>query len=99
MTMENCNSVAVLIGNSDDRLGQAQWAQYVSDVGVLFRVACFKVHFEGFPAADGPWQNACWVGEIEHDKLPELRDELRKARTRHNQDAAALIVAGAAEMI
>jgi len=57
-------SVYVTIGNSDDRLSQAEWASYRRDVDLLIRGAVEDAGGTIYgawvsPSAE-PFQNACW---------------------------------------
>jgi len=68
--------VYISIGNSDDKLTQAQWHEFVREVDDL--LVTRTVHGRWFAAPDVPWQNACWCIEFEPDQLydnsPEFCD-------------------------
>jgi hypothetical protein len=74
-------AVYITIGNSDDKLSQADWASFVLDVDRAFQSA---VQFEGawvhgrwFSRPDEPWQNACWCAEW-HEDLRHVVDALQR---------------------
>lgn len=71
--------VSFSIGNSDDKLPQAEWAQFVSDVHDVVTVAesaGARIHFMGCSPASAPWQNATWVLELDADATV-IRSTLR----------------------
>lgn len=87
--------VYITIGNSDDKLSQERWSQFVSDVGgAVSRVA-------GLPGArmrgawtSGnhlPWQNACWCLQLpDADVHVEmLRSRLGQLARKYGQDSIA----------
>lgn len=54
--------VYVSVGNSDDKLTQHEWFQFIREIrGVL---AGNQRHGEWFSTPDSPWQNACWCIEF-----------------------------------
>jgi hypothetical protein len=68
--------VYISIGNSDDKLTQAQWCEFTQSVDELL-TAC-NIHGRWFAAPDTPWQNACWCIEFDPIQLysnsPEFCD-------------------------
>ena len=48
----------VSIGNSDNKLTQQEWSEFVRAVDAS--LGKFKKYFRGFSGGDDPWQNACW---------------------------------------
>lgn len=92
-------TVHIAIGNSDDRLTQAEWARFHADTDGLIRGAV-----EGLATIHGawvsnpvhPWQNACWsftVADEHRDAWQDERDLLRDALSRvartYRQDSVA----------
>jgi hypothetical protein len=69
-------TVYISIGNSDDKLTQAEWSSYVQDVDRLFESAVryegARVHGRWHSLPHEPWQNACWCAEWHEDLAPEL---------------------------
>jgi hypothetical protein len=85
-------TVCVQIGNSDDKLRQAEWAMFVSSVdGLLLRFEKQR-HFKGGSTQWEPWQNACWVIEVEESSMIELFARLSATGTKYNQDSIAVMV-------
>ncbi len=92
-------TVVIQVGNSDDKLTQVEWADFVRSVR---RVIGDKVlahggviHLEGFPPADARWQNACWIVNLPpsyNDALMAahaLWQELAYMAVRYGQESAA----------
>lgn len=88
-----------MIGNSDDKLTQAQWSQYVKLVNDSVTSEDFskslRAHFHGLSHGDAPWQNACWVVGLwfecdDNEPIKKtLLDELTSIRRLFNQDSVA----------
>lgn len=87
------------VGNSDDKLPQDEWSQYLTDVQLLVdRVSGMttgvQVQFAGYSAPTAPWQNALWAVQLPTDTDRArarlvLRGELRKLAVRYGQDSIA----------
>lgn len=99
------NTAVICIGNSDDKLTQQEWSEYVSDVDKFVDRWRFNVYFRGFPGSAERWQNACWildardlVGEPAGMAIDVLRQELGVIAKRYKQDSIALIL-GDSEMV
>lgn len=86
--------VYVSIGNSDDKLTQADWSRFVVDMDGYVASYADTVHGRWFSAPEARWQNACWCLEFinESDMLAtkQAAAEIRKA---YRQDSAAWAVA------
>ena len=95
-------TATILIGNSDDKLGQSVWSSFVSDMQSLIALNDFTVHFAGASMSTAPWQNACWVIGYDEEQadyfLAVLSDELGLLARQYNQDSIALVV-GTTEFI
>lgn len=86
-------TVYVSIGNSDDKLSQAQWAQFVQEVDASVRHHG-EVHGAWLSPPASPWQNACWCVEYAHlDAWPTQVDEqkrwLSRVAQKFHQDSIA----------
>lgn len=55
----------ISIGNSDDKLSQAEWSRFVTEVRDTFQYYDIQIHGEWFSLPDKPWQNANWCVEIQ----------------------------------
>lgn len=86
--------VYVSIGNSDDRLTQAEWADFVQAVRNVAAAYPKAVHGEWFSAPNSPYQNACWCLEFDNvADASEARTSLTIQRKHFRQDSVAWAVA------
>lgn len=85
--MAEPTTVCIQIGNSDDKLSQAQWASFVKDVSDLLHTTKVKLHFSGASSSVARWQNACWVFEITGQT--DLRLALHRIGRTYRQDSIA----------
>lgn len=82
-------AVAILIGNSDDKLSQKEWSSFVREVNYAIRAGAKQIHFNGYSDNAAPFQNACWVCEPDH--LSDLVGKLQEIRKAFRQDSIAII--------
>lgn len=87
-------TVYVSIGNSDDKLTQAEWAEFVADVDRLMTGmphADAQVHGRWLSEPSSQWQNACWCVELRTPEALSLaRAALRMAVRDYRQDSIAV---------
>lgn len=91
--------VYISIGNSDDKLTQIEWAQYIDEMRALV-VSGGHTHGAWFSVPDSPYQNACWC--IEFATAADAADARRAAieiRARYRQDSVSWAVVTEAEFI
>lgn len=93
------STVVIQIGNSDDKLTQQEWSEFVSDVqDLLITEYNSQIHFHGVSVGSAPWQNACWVIDASKEWIGEpaivtmLRDELAALAKKYRQDNIAMTV-------
>lgn len=86
-------TACVQIGNSDDKLCQKDWAEFVRVVNHYMEFLCQQVHFSGGSDASKPWQNYCVVGAIEKCNLKDLKNRLARLADQFQQKSIALTVA------
>ena len=82
-------TITIQIGNSDDKLTQAEWASFVRTMRSSILDSAHTVHFFGAPMNWENWQNAAWVIAIEEDRIPILKQEIIKVRQEFKQDSVA----------
>lgn len=87
--------VSIQIGNSDDKLSQRQWSNYVSDMAEAISHYSKDIHFSGGAEGWRPWQNYCWIIELPDHSLMsgfigDLVNEIIDCRKRYNQESVAL---------
>jgi hypothetical protein len=83
-----------VIGNSDDKLTQAEWSAFVGDVQAAVDQAVAggaRIQFAGFSAPAAPWQNALWVVEMPWGGSArfKLRSNLSRLARQYRQDSIA----------
>jgi hypothetical protein len=89
-------TVVIQIGNSDDKLKQSEWSEFVEAVENCILITTDRIHFHGLSPGDALWQNACWVADT--DDVDKLRMRLVELAVRFRQDSIALTV-GETEMV
>jgi hypothetical protein len=82
-------TIVVQIGNSDNKLPQVEWADFVRRVDGIIRERAGAVHFFGGTENWAVWQRVCWVFDCDGARLAELKDRVTAARKKFRQDAAA----------
>ncbi len=80
-------TVTIQIGNSDDKLSQAEWSEFVAQVRAAIMDQCNGVHFAGGSSNWERWQNFTWVIEI--TEVKRLQQMLRGLREHFRQDSVA----------
>jgi len=91
-------TLTVQIGNSDDKLTQREWSEFVAEVNNEMLSLCNVVHFSGRSDGGCSWQNACWVASATEGCYLSLRAVLMVIGRKYKQDSIALTV-GKTEMI
>lgn len=87
MELADHTTVFVQIRNSDDKLTQKRWAEFVADVAWTLRH--LGTHFSGLSPADKPWQNACWCVEVPDNQRDSIVARLAHVASRYEQDSIA----------
>lgn len=80
-------TICVQIGNSDDKLRQKEWFNFVNE----FEILCHEhgsVHFSGASNPISPFQNYCVVLEVS-SSLEQFRSLLQELRAKYKQDSLA----------
>ena len=91
-------TAVVQIGNSDNKLTQADWAAFVQEISNCVGKWAFQLHFFSCSFGSDPWQNAAWIFEISEDKAEKIKEDLRVKAFRFNQESIAWLE-GEAEFI
>ena len=91
-------TISILIGNSDNKLTQAYWADYIAEIDNVVTNHANVIHFTGGSAYYSPYQNACFVFEIQEEKIKWLLEKVTRIRKSYSQDSVAVIT-GTTEFI
>jgi len=85
----------ISIGNSDGKLTQAEWSDFVERMAVRIVAPLGSVHGAWFSVPWSPYQSACWCLEFpdDPDVLAEVRKVLAEIRDEFRQDSIAFAVA------
>jgi hypothetical protein len=87
-------TVVIQIGNSDDKLKQSEWSEFVEAVENCILITTDRIHFHTLTPI---YRNlACWVADT--DDVDKLRTLLAELAVRFRQDSIALTV-GETEMV
>lgn len=89
----NNKTILIQIGNSDNKLSQAEWAAFVHAMrheAILKN--CVQIHFAGGPGTHERWQNFAFVVECKEEQVAPLRAAVKDIRDVFQQDSAAFMV-------
>lgn len=92
-------TVYASIGNSDDKLGQVDWAAFLRSFRTTVRMFATRVHGDWTSEPSQPWQNACMAFEVPEDDLPHLKQRLAQVRSIYQQDSVAFAVVSKTEFV
>ena len=92
------STVVIQIGNTDNKLTQGEWSNFVHSMHTTIASNVYRIHFRGGSDWDAPWQNGCWVCEVTPDQVDALKASVAACRKAYRQDAAAF-TAGQSEFI
>ena len=81
-------TVTIQVGNTDDKLTQTEWADFVLLMQTRVLQHCQAIHFFGAPANWERWQNAAWIVLCENEKLLALKAAVANARKTFRQESA-----------
>ncbi|HWC61467.1 MAG TPA: hypothetical protein VHC44_17375 [Verrucomicrobiae bacterium] len=83
-------TTVVQIGNSDNKLRQAEWARFVQRVNAIVQEHADTIHFFGGPENWAAWQKVCWVFDCDELRAAELNIRLGELRKEFQQDSVAV---------
>lgn len=82
-------TVYISIGNSDDKLTQAEWAEFYAATNFAIRDDAHVVHGQWLSGPVSPWQNACWCVEVPDRNAFRLRQRLADLAHTYRQGSIA----------
>lgn len=84
------STYTVQIGNSDDKLGFVKWNDFFLATKQRVHGFATQVHFVGHSLLFEPWQNACFVFEMNEGLVEAFKKELNFLCAEYQQDCIAL---------
>lgn len=82
-------TVYASIGNSDDKLSQREWSQFVNEFVAQVQRHAGTVFGVWYSLPDSPYQNACVCFQVDSDGAHGLQLILGELRARYLQDSVA----------
>jgi uncharacterized protein CbrC (UPF0167 family) len=79
-------NIAISIGNTDNKLTQQEWSEFVEEVNLVIKEEA-AIHFFGGAPNWTPWQNVAWIAEVDDD-CAYLLTVIANIRKRYRQDSA-----------
>jgi len=94
-------TITVLIGNSDDKLPQRQWYNFVREMENCIRHFANEFHFSGGSDCKSLYQNYCFVFDMEpcEKMISKLKFSVKDIRKFYGQDSVALLSSDETEFI
>lgn len=86
--------ISVMAGNSDNKLTQGEWSNFVNELSNFLSSWQVARHFFGGSPTWAAWQNVCFVIEIRELEQP-LLDGLTSIREKYRQDSVCILVGDA----
>jgi hypothetical protein len=88
--MRDVVTVYMSIGNSDDKLTQAEWSEFYVRMAAEVASYASQIHGTWFSNPVGRWQNACWCLEFASEAAAKTaRDVAAEIREEYRQDSVA----------
>jgi hypothetical protein len=86
--------IVIQIGNSDDKLTQREWSEFIRDMDGMVRGNFRAVHFSGGSSGDRQWQNWCWVGthNMPDQVLEFFLQNITELRKKYSQNSVAVML-------
>ncbi len=82
-------SIYITIGNSDDKLTQAEWAAFHMRSHEQIHEYASHIHGVWTSGSTSMWQNACWCVEVHRGVMPTLKNHLTRLAREYRQDSIA----------
>jgi len=84
-------TVSILIGNSDDKLSQQEWHEFVNTAKLIVLAHSKSVYFEGGSNNESKFQNFCFVASLENDRVYSIKNLFRSLADKYKQDSIAWV--------
>jgi hypothetical protein len=83
--------VCIQAGNTDNKLTQQEWASFVEHINATLAIHQQGRYFFGGSETYAPWQNVCFVCEVDPTCLNALKTDLAQVRASYKQDSIAML--------
>lgn len=85
--------LAISIGNTDNKLSQVEWSEFVDKINLLISdLSYVRTHFFGGAQTWAPWQNVAWLLELENGSPEPLLERLIVLRKQFSHDSVFILV-------
>jgi len=82
-------SVYISIGNSDDKLPQAEWHRYCQETVDMVEDVATRIYGVWFSESSSEYQNMCIAAEFDERHIGSVKENLHAIRQHFRQDSAA----------
>lgn len=91
----------ITIGNSDNKLTQADWSAFCAGINAMCRHYSSAIHGEWHSLPSSPWQNANWCVEIyqKGEIVDDFKNDLTEIAKFYRQDSIAFATVGELEFL
>lgn len=87
------NTYTLQIGNTDNKLTQQEWSEYVAKIIRVVKKFSDELYFSGGSSNWEPWQNYCIVFSlITDEKLNIFMEMIVEIKDEYKQDSVALTI-------
>lgn len=84
--------VVLQIGNSDNKLTQQEWSQFVYDLRKTAEPLAIETHFFAPSPGDLPWQNACIIFSVREVDVETLQEQVGELKKKFRQEWIAAVL-------
>lgn len=85
------SDLVVIIGNSDNKLTQQEWSEFVYKLKELVDRYSIQTYFFGAPGNYDPWQNVAWSFKIRISRIDAFKSALVFLREKYKQESVAFM--------
>jgi hypothetical protein len=85
-------TITIQIGNSDDKLSQRNWAEFVDKINKVIEATASEVYFFGAPHNYAQWQNAAWIFSCDEEIVDVAKNKFIEIRKSFLQDSIAFTI-------
>ena len=80
-------TIVIQIGNTDNKLSQQLWSEFIKDLKSACNDYVKQVFFSGGSNCENPWQNYAYIFESNSAYIDDLRTELTILRRKYAQES------------